>query len=204
MRNYFSLFGLGVETGLDVPNESIGYTGSSQTAGNITDFAIGQYDTYTVMQLGQYVSTIANGGTKYQPRLVSKAFYPGTQSVVYENDVTVLSIADNVESLERIQLGLQECVYGKDGICYGLETSPVSIAAKTGTAEARVSNEEGEMVSSPHNSVIAYAPYDNPEIAIACLIPNAWNGDESQTNLCLQISRSIFETYYGYPTALLE
>ncbi len=198
MRNYFSLFGLGVKTGLDVPNEAVGYTGSSQTAGNITDFAIGQYDTYTVMQLGQYASTIANGGTKYQPRLVSKAFEPGTELVVYENDVTVLSVADNVESIERVKQGLVECVYGQDGICYGLETSPISIAAKTGTAQATTVNDEGERVDSPHNSVIAYAPYDDPELAIGCLIPNAWNGDQSQENLCLKITREIIDTYYGY------
>lgn len=213
MRNYFSLFGLGVKTGLDVPNESTGYTGSAQESGNILDFAIGQYDTYTVMQLAQYAATLANGGIKYKPRLVTRAYEPGTNHVVYQNAVTVLSTADNKETMERIALGLYECVYGVNGICKGVQNTAAVTAAKTGTAQAYVQEEDANgnvildengratMIQAPHNSVIAYAPYDNPEISIACLIPNAWNGDKSQTNLCLRITKEIIETYYGQRTA---
>lgn len=213
MRNYFSLFGLGVKTGLDVPNESTGYTGSAQEAGNILDFAIGQYDTYTVMQLAQYAATLANGGTKYKPRLVTKAFESGTQNVVYENLVEILSVADNKETMDRIQLGLYECAYGTHGICKGVQNSGAVTAAKTGTAQAYVQEEDlngnvildeigkANIIQAPHNSVIAYAPYEDPEISIACLIPNAWNGDKSQTNLCLRITKEIIETYYGKRSA---
>ncbi len=208
MRNYFSKFGLGVQTGLDIPNESIGYVGSSQSAGNITDFAIGQYDTYTMMQLAQYASTIANGGIKYQPRLVTRAYEPGTSQVVYENPVNILSTLDYTESIEQVQIGLLECVYGSQGICFGLDSGNTTIAAKTGTAQAYVTNDEGILVQAPHNSVIAYAPYENPEIAIACLIPNAWNGDKSQTNLCLEITRKVIEIYNGeysaFDSAVME
>ncbi len=216
MRNYFSLFGLGVKTGLDIPNEATGYTGSAQEAGNILDFAIGQYDTYTVMQLAQYAATLANGGTKYQPRLVVRAYESGTKNVVYENAVTVLSTADNQETMERIHLGLYECVYGTNGICKGLQNSAAITAGKTGTAQAYVDEEDSEgnvildengnttKVQAPNNSVIAFAPYENPEISIACLIPNAWNGDESQTNLCLRATKEIIETYYGQRTSLSE
>jgi len=214
MRNYFSLFGLGVKTGLDVPNESIGYTGSAQEAGNILDFAIGQYDTYTVMQLAQYASTLANGGIKYKPRLVTKAYESGTDSVVWENGVTILGTADNSSAMERIHLGLMECVYGKDGICKGLQNNKTIVAGKTGTAQAYVYEEDKNgneivdengrknLIQAPNNSVIAYAPAENPELSIACLIPNAWNGEKSQTNLCLEISRRIIQTYYGEDTTL--
>lgn len=214
MRNYFSSFGLGVKTGLDVPNETTGYTGSSEEAGNILDFSIGQYDTYTVMQLAQYTSTLANGGIKYKPRLVTKAYEPGTQNVVYENEVTILNTLDNQASLNRIHKGLYECVYGKDGICKGVQNSYTTVAAKTGTAQAYVYEEDAEgnvivdkngnknLIQAPNNSVIAYAPYDEPEVAIACMIPNAWNGDKTQTNLCLQVTKEILESYYGNVTSI--
>ena len=59
-RNTFAQFGLGVMTGIDLPVESLGYKGSSTMSGYLLDFAIGQYDTYTPIQLAQYVSTVAN------------------------------------------------------------------------------------------------------------------------------------------------
>ena len=211
MRNYFSQFGLGVKTGIDIPNETTGYSGSATESGNILDFAIGQYDTYTVMQLAQYASVLANGGIKYQPRLVTKAYKSGTSEVVYENDVTILTTLDNKESLQRIQRGLLECVYGTHGICKGIQNSAAQTAAKTGTAQAYVKEEnkngdfildpvtgQANIIQAPTNTVIAYAPYDQPEISIACLIPNAWNGDKSQPNLCLEITKEIIETYYGH------
>lgn len=61
MRYYYNQFGLGVKTGIDLPGEQTGYKGDDQTIGKILDFAIGQYDSYTPLQMAQYVSTIANG-----------------------------------------------------------------------------------------------------------------------------------------------
>ncbi len=68
--------GLGVKTGIDVPNESLGYRGpiTRRLAGNLLDFAIGQYDTYTPVQMAQYVSTIATGGKRIQPHLFLESF----------------------------------------------------------------------------------------------------------------------------------
>ena len=56
-----------------------------------------------------------------------------------------------------------------------------------------MSDEDGTsyMVSSPNNSVVAFAPYENPQLAIACVIPHAWNGKNSQSNLCLEVTNEI-------------
>ncbi|HWJ80287.1 MAG TPA: penicillin-binding protein 2, partial [Niallia sp.] len=73
MRNSFNELGLGVRTGIDLPNEMAGFKGQdTQIPGNLMFFSIGQYDTYTNMQLAQYVSTIANGGYRIQPRLLKE------------------------------------------------------------------------------------------------------------------------------------
>ncbi|TGW14414.1 penicillin-binding protein, partial [bacterium NHP-B] len=71
-RYYFSQFGLGVKTGIDLPNEATGYKGSQRLPGFLLDYSIGQYDTYTPLQLAQYVSTIANGGYRMKPQLVKE------------------------------------------------------------------------------------------------------------------------------------
>lgn len=194
MRNYYSLFGLGILTGIDLPNESIGYTGISQTGGLILDYAIGQYDTYTTLQLSQYIATIANDGVKLRPRIVTAAYEPGTKIKVYENEVEVLNVADNYEAIQRVQQGFWDCVNTTYGICYGYGDLKTQIAAKTGTAEATVVV-DGESIDAPHNSVVAYAPYDEPTISVACLIPNAWNGGETQSNLCLSITNQVLEAY---------
>ena len=200
MRNYYSQFGLGVMTGIDVPNEAVGYMpGKLANVGNTLDFAIGQLDNYTLIELSQYISTIANGGLKIQPRLVRKAFDPGTQDVVYENHVNVMSTLDNKEALDRVRQGFNACVYG--GICYGLQDLPVTISAKTGTAEAFVNDvaEDGSTVrvNTANNSVVAYAPAEDPQYSMACMIPNAWVASgQSQSNLCLKITNRLTKAIY--------
>lgn len=78
-RYYFSQFGLGVKTGIDLPNEASGYKGSQRLPGFLLDFSIGQYDTYTPLQLAQYVSTIANGGYRMKPQLVKEIREPDSK-----------------------------------------------------------------------------------------------------------------------------
>ena len=63
-RNTFAEFGLGVKTGIDLPKEITGIKGNDSTSGLLLDLAIGQNDTYTPIQLSQYISTIANNGTR--------------------------------------------------------------------------------------------------------------------------------------------
>src|SRR5690606_7158037 len=82
LRYYFSQFGLGVRTGLDLPGEQIGFKGNVDTApaGTTLDFAIGQFDSFTPLQLAQYVSTIANGGYRMQTHIVKEIRDPGDEN----------------------------------------------------------------------------------------------------------------------------
>ena len=75
-RSTFNEFGLGVSTGIDLPNESTGLIESQRTPGKLLDFAIGQADLYTPMQLVQYVSTIATSGKRFAPTLVKEVYLP--------------------------------------------------------------------------------------------------------------------------------
>src|SRR5699024_727585 len=77
MRNYFKQFGLGAPTGIDYPSEEIGVIGRENfTPGFLMHFSIGQYDTYTPLQLAQYVSTIANDGYRARPHFVKEIRNP--------------------------------------------------------------------------------------------------------------------------------
>lgn len=76
VRNSFAQFGLGVETGIDLPGETTGVKGTETISGKFLDLVIGQYDTFTPLQLAQYVSTIANGGKRIQPHVLKEIREP--------------------------------------------------------------------------------------------------------------------------------
>lgn len=193
IRNTFSQFGLGTLTGIDVPNETVGYIGSSTLGGHLLDFVIGQFDTYTTMQLAQYINTVANDGVRVKPRLLLDSTQTDSQTTTYSNPVQVLSVLENIPAIKRVQMGFRECV--TNGYCAALNNLSVSVAAKTGTAESFMTDEEGNYFDSPNSLLVSYAPYENPEISIACAIPHAWNST-SQSNLCLRISNEIYASYF--------
>ncbi len=193
MRNYFSQFGLGILTGIDLPNEGRGYAGTNAYAGNLLDYAIGQYSTYTPIQMAQYASAIASNGNLLRPRVVTDAYESGTGNLIYTNKPEILSTLDNKDALKRVQSGFRACVVS--GLCNThLGSLNVTVAAKTGTAE-NVWDKDPD-VNSPNNTLVAYAPYDKPKIALACVAPNAWT-EKSQLNICQNISAQIIDYYFN-------
>ena len=80
-RSTFNEFGLGVSTGIDLPNESTGLVEAQRTSGKLLDFAIGQADLYTPMQLVQYVSTVATSGRRFAPTLVKEVYLPSNDDI---------------------------------------------------------------------------------------------------------------------------
>ena len=193
MRNYYSMFGFGTKTGLDVPNEAQGFTGNTMNPGLLLDYSIGQYDNYTPIQLVQYAATIANGGKKVQPKLVNTATEVNTDYTVYENKTQVLSaLPGSKEDLETIQMGFREVVAGEHAID-PIKALDVQVAAKTGTAEV------GDYTNA---SLVGYAPYDKEaKVAFACSVPESATNDQSVAgNLCAynimpEVLKEFFKKY---------
>lgn len=193
MRNYYSMFGLGTKTGLDVPNEAQGFTGNTMNPGLLLDYSIGQYDNYTPIQLVQYAATIANGGKKVQPKLVNTATEVNTDYTVYENKTQVLSaLPGSKEDLETIQMGFREVVAGEHAID-PIKSLDVQVAAKTGTAEVE---------NFTNASLVGYAPYDKEaKVAFACSVPESATNDQSVAgNLCAynimpEVLKEFFKKY---------
>jgi cell division protein FtsI/penicillin-binding protein 2 len=194
MRNYYSQFGLGTHTQIDLPNEQTGFSSSSTLPGLLLDFSIGQYDTYTPIQLAQYVSTIANGGKRIAPRVFLESYDSQTGQVNYINPVRILNILDNQEAIKRVQDGFRDCVVNE--ICRSqFNTMRTPFAAKTGTAETSTVDEKNAWIRSHNNTIVTFGPFDNPQIATSCVARHAWV-ETSQSNICQIITAEILKFRY--------
>nr|WP_235841977.1 penicillin-binding protein 2 [Neobacillus fumarioli] len=207
IRNSFASFGLGTRTGIDLPSEQIGFKGSSKLPGYLLDLVIGQYDTYSTMQLAQYVSTIANGGYRMQPHIVKQIRLPaeGKEEIGPVNQVINPAILNRIDAkhnwIYRVQLGFKKVMQEEGGTAYkyfkGADYSP---AGKTGTAEAfydgPLRNHFGKEPPQVMNlSLVSYAPSYDPEIALAVLVPWAYQGKEDH-KANLKIGRRVLDVYF--------
>ncbi|WP_174613821.1 peptidoglycan D,D-transpeptidase FtsI family protein [Virgibacillus ihumii] len=203
IRNYFSQFGLGVSTGVDFPYESIGYEGPNPKAGNLLDFAIGQYDTYTTLQLAQYVSTIANDGYRVRPHFLKSVRTP----IPHEEDLGPVYKSVNTQVLnkitmddrylERVQEGFRRVYQEVGGTAYshfaGKSYNP---AGKTGTAESDVYKDGEKVMDAENHTLVGYAPFNKPEVAFAVVVPQAGvvlNQHPTSKNIGERILDSYFE-----------
>ncbi|UOQ86018.1 peptidoglycan D,D-transpeptidase FtsI family protein [Gracilibacillus salinarum] len=208
MRKYYNQFGLGVKTGIDLPFEATGVTGANPVQGNLLHLAIGQYDTYTTLQLAQYVSTIANDGYRMKPRLVKEIREPdnsttGTPGKIIESfEPQVLNRVEMDEKyIEQVQEGFRR-VYESGTASYQWSSFPYEMAGKTGTAEKPQyeKQEDGtykKVADTDNLSLIGYSPFENPEVAFAIVVPE--NGTANgRHQIHHVIGKRIIETYYEY------
>lgn len=203
MRDSYAQFGLGTRTGIDLPNEMVGFKGQETLSGKLLDLSIGQYDTYTPMQLAQYVSTIANGGNRMRPHIVKEIRQPVDNNetlgpVMQEIEPTVLNrLPMQAEQIERVQKGFRSVMTAGTGKGYfaGATYNP---AGKTGTAEAFYDGPDRKKYSEPvpviNQSLVGYAPYDNPEVAFAAVVPWAYQGGKHSMNG--NIARRVMDKYF--------
>lgn len=172
-RNMFRSYGLGTITGIDLPNETIGIIGNNVNSDLLLNLSIGQYDTYTPIELFQYVNTIASLGERRSPSLMQEIKY---------NDDTIMkntyNIINNVELEEKYLKRLQEAMHlaVTSGTARGYINSNYNGAGKTGTSETFIdANNDGIIdTKTISNAFIGFAPYDNPMYSVVVLTPNIY------------------------------
>ena len=203
LREYYAQFGLGVRTGIDLPNEGKGYNGGTANAFSALDFAFGQFDLYTPLQLAQYMSTIANGGTRIAPRLVKEIHETSPSGGIGNlEDVVPTKIMNSIpvskEILDHIKEGLYRVTHGENGTsATTFRTYSPQVAGKTGTTEAFYSgpNPAYKNEAVENSSFISYAPYDNPEIVVAVVAP--YFKDGSPSDYAAKVAKQVYDAYFG-------
>ena len=203
LRQGFAEFGLGVETGIDLPNESAGYSPDSQQLVSALDLSYGQFDLYTPLQMAQYASTIANGGIRYTPRLAKEV--RGTDAngelgaVKTHIESKVLNIIPiDTAVLSRIHEGMRQASHTADGTArYFFMNYPISVGSKTGTAEAFYSGPINYAANEPvtNATYVGFAPYENPEIAISVVVP--YLSADSWGRQSTKIAHDVMNAYFG-------
>ena len=200
LNSYASLLGLGQKTGVEI-NETAGLLagydersakGLGWKLGETLLAAIGQSDnSFSPLQLTNYCATIANGGTRYVPYLVSKVLSADYSEVLYERMPSVAVQTDfSEETLDAVREGMY--LVANDTSCRAyLGDLKYKVACKTGTAEkTRIVN--GVRYDGTDGFLIAFGPFDDPEIAITVVIENAGSGASTA-----QVAADIFEYYFG-------
>ncbi|WP_138495249.1 peptidoglycan D,D-transpeptidase FtsI family protein [Paenibacillus pinistramenti] len=185
--SYMKEFGLGVSTGIDLPNEYLGtleYKNESETALSRLVYASwGQQGKYTTMQLAQYAAMLASRGKRMEPHLVSK-ITDSTGKVIKTFEPKVLNEVDfNSSYWKEVIKGMATDVSAFDGFAY-------DFARKTGTSTQDVYI-KGHKVQTDNGVFIAFAPRENPKLAVAVVIPEGGFGAQSAA----PVARKIFDAY---------
>ena len=199
LRSTFGEYGLGAATGIDLPDESTGFIPKEYDFANYITNAFGQFDNYTPMQLAQYVATIANEGVRVAPRIV-EGIYGNNDKGELGNliqqlqpiEMNKVNISDSDMSI--LHQGFYQVAHGTSGLTTGRAFSNgalVSISGKTGTAESYVADGQ----KATNTNAVAYAPSDNPQIAVAVVFPHNTNLSSGVGPL---IARDIINLYQQY------
>lgn len=205
MNKYSNLLGLGQETGIELPEAEgmLASVANKEAAGQVwlpgdtVQAAIGQSDNlFTPLQLANYCATIANGGTRYKPYIIKSVLSSDMSEVIYETEPTVLNTLNVSEkNLNIVKEGMREVI--SLGSCsYYFDDCIVDAAGKTGTSQLKRTTKSGVTMDCNNGFFISFAPYDDPEIAIAIVAENALTGSKTS-----QAAVPVYNYYFGQKTS---
>ncbi len=177
--DYANRFGLGERTGLEL-NESAGVMagpafteslGGTWYEGSITSVAIGQESTQvTMLQLANYIATLVNGGTRNATHLLKEVKSSDFSQVVHTYEPRVLSTIDiQPKNLEAVKAGMLAVTTESASVRPYFQNLPFQVGAKTGSAQVSAQTEA-------HAVFVCFAPYDDPEIAVAMVVEHGASG----------------------------
>lgn len=195
-------FGLGASTGIDLPTDGKGLIPDPQWRkainktrpdlahwypGNTLNMSIGQGDVLTTpLQMALATAAVANGGTLWKPHLMKEVRRTGDVPTVERYEPQGKSIGVSPKNVEIIRRAMRGVVTSGTGRSINLPQ--VSVAGKTGSAE-------DANHGLPHAWWVCFAPYENPQIAIAVIVENSGHGSEN----ALPVARQVLEAAFPAP-----
>ena len=196
IKKYLNIFGFGSNLGIDLPGESSGLIpdpswkklvkNEGWFTGDTYNVSIGQGDTIiTPLQLASAIGAIANGGTLWRPKLVLK-ITDNSNNIIreFKPEPIKTNIVDE-SKLKVVREGLRGAI--TEGSAYLLNDLPIKVAGKTGTAQ--VTN----TFRKTNAWFTGFAPYDNPEIALAIIVEGAGEGSTA----AVPVAKEVFYWYYN-------
>jgi penicillin-binding protein 2 len=190
------MFGLGQYTGIEVEGEAKGTLAGRENStsrgvkwydGDTIQAAIGQSDNLlTPLQLANYVATIANGGTHFQLHLLDEVKNYTMEKTIFKKEPAGENLNITSKTLGIVIDGMRKVT--EDGTASSIfRNYPISVAGKTGTAQVSTGSSNGVFV--------AFAPVEDPQIAIAIVIEHGAHG-----NWAAPIAVDIMNAYFAKNT----
>lgn len=195
ISDYAHRFGFGEKTGIELAGESRGIVASKEYResknlpwypGETLSAAIGQSDTsVTPIQLANYIAQLANGGVRYTPHLLKCLRDPDTNRILMETEPEVASSLElNPQNLRAVLEGMRAGAQEAGGTSASVFLNyPVSVGGKTGSAQAP---------GGSHALYVAFAPFEDPEIAVAVIVENGGQGSRIPS-----VARDVFDAYFA-------
>ena len=185
LTGYYKQFGLGLKTGVEV-DDSKGILvdpENDNVGGTTLQIAIGQMNAFTPLQAANYAATLANGGTHYRASLINQivSYDIGeVYEVIKPEVVNTVKIKDS--TLDAVKEGMLSVTEDGTGRA-ALGDYPIKVGGKTGTSQING--------AADHSIFIAFAPFDNPEIAIAVVLENGDSGFSAGS-----VVRDMLDAYF--------
>lgn len=181
LRDYASRFGLGQKTGLELYEEAGILAGPDYTEalggtwyeGNVLSVAIGQESTQvTPIQLANYIAALVNGGTRYATHLLKEVRDSASGEVIYTHEPEILSTVEiDPKNLDAVKKGMLGLTTGDGSAARYFKNVGVLVGAKTGSAQISAQSESNAVF-------VCFAPYDDPQIAMAIVVEHGGSGSE--------------------------
>lgn len=215
LDKYATYFGLGRKTGIELPSETAGTLASkdyvksikgSWNPGDTINAAIGQgYNKFTPLQMTKYISMIANGGNNVNVSIV-KTIQNADGTEVSKDEINEYvkeklglteenteNITLNKDYVNVVREGMKSVTSGESGTAYvRFKDFNIKVGGKTGSAEAGKDANGNDIVNA---WFAAFAPYDDPEIAVVVMVENGGHG-----NYTAEAVRNIMAEYFGMNT----
>lgn len=206
-RSMYHSFGLGVKTEIDLPIESLGYSGLDNQSGLLLDFVMGQYETYTPIQLSQYISTLANKKIRYAPRILKEVRKASKEKdlgeILYKSPKKELNkIKSEEKYIDRVHKGFYAVMHASYGIGHDYIDNQYDPAGKTGTSQSFLDTDFDGVIDTETISTafIGFAPFQNPEMTITVTSPDISYQKSSYdytANTTKRISKRVSTAYFS-------